>query len=233
MTCLLIVEDEKPIRDMFRFALLRTEFSLLEAEDAQSLWKVLDQQQPDLILMDWMLPDSSGIELTQRLKQDEQFAKIPIIMLTARSEEKDKIQGLNAGADDYVVKPFSPLELLARIKAVLRRTSQQNTPQVELIYEQLVINVESHQLHINEKKIDIGPKEYRLLKYFMENPNRVFSRSQLMDRIWGRNTYVEERTVDVHIRRLRRQLEPFGLDALLQTVHGSGYRFSRQTSSQK
>jgi two-component system phosphate regulon response regulator PhoB len=176
-----------------------------------------------------MLPDSSGIELTQRLKQDEQFAKIPIIMLTARSEEKDKIQGLNAGADDYVVKPFSPLELLARIKAVLRRTSQQNTPQIELIYKQLVINVESHQLHINEKKIDIGPKEYRLLKHFMENPNRVFSRSQLMDRIWGRNTYVEERTVDVHIRRLRKLLSPYDYQQQIQTVRGAGYLFSNKS----
>ena len=225
MTALLIVEDEKPIRDMFRFALLRTEFTLFEAEDAKGLWRALDQQKPDLILMDWMLPDSSGIALTTRLKQDEFTAEIPIIMLTARCEEKDKIQGLNAGADDYVVKPFSPLELVARIQAVLRR-SQKSPNKMELSCQQLVLNTLSHQLTVKGEKVALGPKEYRLLKYFMENPNRVFSRSQLMDRIWGYNTYVEERTVDVHIRRLRQVLSPWDYHKHIQTVRGAGYRFS-------
>jgi len=229
MTTLLIVEDEKPIRDMFRFALLRTEYTLSEAEDAKSLWQALDQHQPDLILMDWMLPDSSGIELTKRLKQDELTAEIPIIMLTARCEEKDKIQGLNAGADDYVVKPFSPLELLARIKAVLRR-SQKKSNKMELVHQQLIMDTLNHRLTAEGETVELGPKEYRLLKYFMENPNRVFSRSQLMDRIWGRNTYVEERTVDVHIRRLRKVLSPWSYHKHIQTVRGAGYRFSSQLS---
>jgi two-component system phosphate regulon response regulator PhoB len=227
MTTLLIVEDEKPIRDMFRFALLRTEYTLTEAEDAKSLWQALDQHQPDLILMDWMLPDSSGIELTKRLKQDELTTEIPIIMLTARCEEKDKIQGLNAGADDYVVKPFSPLELLARIKAVLRR-SQKKSNQMKLVHQQLIMDTVNHRLTAEGETVEIGPKEYRLLKHFMENPNQVFSRSQLMDRIWGRNTYVEERTVDVHIRRLRKVLAPWSYHKYIQTVRGAGYRFSSQ-----
>ena len=229
MTVLLIVEDEKPIRDMFRFALLRTEFTLFEAEDGKSLWTALDKQRPDLILMDWMLPDSTGIELTQRLKQDEFTTEIPIIMLTARCEEKDKIQGLNAGADDYVVKPFSPLELIARIQAVLRRSQKDN--KMELCYQALVLNTLNHQLTAHGEAVELGPKEYRLLKYFMENPNRVFSRSQLMNRVWGRNTYVEERTVDVHIRRLRKALSPWSYQKQIQTVRGAGYRFSNKSVS--
>lgn len=227
MPTLLIVEDEKPIRDMFRFAVLKTDFDLLEAEDGKALWDKLDQYKPDLILMDWMLPDSSGIELTKHLKQDDLTADIPIIMLTARTEERDKIEGLNAGADDYVVKPFSPLELIARIKAVLRR-SKQNDNNNELMCAELVMDTASHQVTIKGQPIDLGPKEYLLLKYFMENANQVFSRTQIMDRIWGRNTYVEDRTVDVHIGRLRKALSPSSYGSLVQTIRGVGYCLSEK-----
>lgn len=226
MPTLLIVEDEKPIRDMFRFAVLKTEFDLLEAEDGKALWHTLDQHRPDLILMDWMLPDSNGVEITKRLKNDELMADIPIIMLTARTEERDKVEGLNAGADDYVVKPFSPLELIARIRAVLRRTQKQHKDDDKLICGELIVDPTSHHVTAKGQPIDLGPKEYALLKYFMESPNQVFSRSQIMDRIWGRNTYVEDRTVDVHIGRLRKALTPAGYKDLVQTVRGTGYRFS-------
>jgi len=227
MPTLLIVEDEKPIRDMFRFAIFKTDFILLEAENGKALWEKLNTYKPDLILMDWMLPDASSIELTKRLKDDELTADIPIIMLTARTEERDKVQGLNAGADDYVVKPFSPLELIARIKAVLRR-SQKNNKKNELVCDELIMDLSSHQVTAKGESIELGPKEYLLLKYFMENANQVFSRSQIMDRIWGRNTYVEDRTVDVHIGRLRKALTPAGYSHLVQTVRGAGYRFSEK-----
>lgn len=227
MPTILIIEDEKPIRDMFRFAILKTEFKLLEAKDGKSLWEVLDKNIPDLILMDWMLPDTNGIELTKRLKQDEIYADIPIIMLTARIEERDKITGLNAGADDYVAKPFSPLELIARIKAVLRR-SQKDSHNNELRCDDLVLDTASHKVTLQNSPLELGPKEYRLLKHFMKNPNQVFTRSQLMDRLWGRNTYVEERTVDVHIGRLRKALAPWHYDTLIQTVRGAGYRLSKE-----
>lgn len=227
MPTLLIVEDEKPIRDMFRFAILKTDFSLIEAEDGKTLWEKLDQQIPDLILMDWMLPDASGIELTKRLKNDDLTADVPIIMLTARTEERDKIEGLNAGADDYVIKPFSPLELVARIQAVLRRSNKSDKKD-ELVCDALIMNLSSHQVTAKNQQVELGPKEYLLLKYFMENTNQVFSRSQIMDRIWGRNTYVEDRTVDVHIGRLRKALTPANYDYLIQTVRGSGYRFSEK-----
>lgn len=228
MPTLLIVEDEKPIRDMFRFAVLKTDFDLLEAEDGAALWAVLDKHRPDLILMDWMLPDTSGIELTKRLKDDELTADIPIIMLTARTEERDKVEGLNAGADDYVVKPFSPLELIARIHAVLRRSKKDNKNKDELVCNDLIMDLVSHQVTVKGTTIDLGPKEYLLLKYFMENANQVFSRSQIMDRIWGRNTYVEDRTVDVHIGRLRKALATVDYSHLIQTVRGAGYRFSEK-----
>lgn len=227
MPTLLIVEDDKPIRDMFRFAILKTDFVLLEAENGRALWEKLDIHQADLILMDWMLPDASGIELTKQLKNDDLTADIPIIMLTARIEERDKVEGLNAGADDYVVKPFSPLELIARIKAVLRR-SQKDNKKNELICDELIMDLANHQVMAKNDPIELGSKEYLLLKYFMENANQVLSRSQIMDRIWGRNTYVEDRTVDVHIGRLRKALASAGYSHLVQTVRGAGYRFSEK-----
>jgi two-component system phosphate regulon response regulator PhoB len=180
---------------------------------------------PDLVLIDWMLPDMSGLELTRALKRDKDTQEVPVIMLTARAEEQDKVMGLEGGADDYVTKPFSPRELLARINAVLRRTNHGATEEV-VAAEGLVLDVASHRVSVDDKTVPLGPTEYRLLSFFMTHTERVYSRSQLLDRVWGGNVYVEERTVDVHIRRLRKALEPFGYDRFIQTVRGSGYRFS-------
>jgi two-component system phosphate regulon response regulator PhoB len=180
---------------------------------------------PDLILLDWMLPGMSGLDFARRLRRDEMTREIPIIMLTARGEENDRVNGLDAGVDDYVVKPFSTRELLARIKAVMRR-SQSETEQGTVELGGLKIDGPAHRVYAGDRPVPIGPTEYRLLYFFMTHPERVYSRGQLLDHVWGGNVYVEERTVDVHIRRLRKTLEPFALDALVQTVRGSGYRFS-------
>jgi len=179
------------------------------------------------VLLDWMLPGASGIEFARRLKRDELTSDVPIVMLTARGEEEDKVSGLEAGADDYVTKPFSPRELMARIKAVLRRTS----PEVEspvLDVAGLKLDQESYRVTAADEPLDIGPTEFRLLAFFMRHPDRVYTRTQLLDRVWGQNAYVEERTVDVHILRLRKALAPSGYDALIQTVRGVGYRLSAQ-----
>ncbi|NNM62733.1 MAG: phosphate regulon transcriptional regulator PhoB [Steroidobacteraceae bacterium] len=222
---ILIVEDEKPIRDLIAFGLRRAGYEVLEAEDCRAARARLVDQRPDLMLVDWMLPDMSGLELTRALKRDKESEDIPVIMLTARAEEQDKVGGLEGGADDYVTKPFSPRELLARIQAVLRRASPGGGEDVVEI-EDLRLDDASHRVSTGEREIPLGPTEYRLLHFFMTHPERVFSRGQLLDRIWGGNTYVEERTVDVHIRRLRKALEPFGREHLVQTVRGSGYRLS-------
>jgi two-component system phosphate regulon response regulator PhoB len=185
----------------------------------------ISEELPDLILLDWMLPGISGIDLARRLKRDDYTKDVPIIMLTARGEEDDKIGGLEAGADDYVTKPFSPRELVARIRAVLRRASPEEGDQ-PLVAEGLTLDPASHRVSAGEKAVDMGPTEFRLLNFFMSHPDRVYSRSQLLDRVWGRNAYVEERTVDVHILRLRKALGPYGYDRFVQTVRGAGYRFS-------
>ena len=222
---ILIVEDEKPIRDLVAFGLRRAGYEVSEAEDCRSARASLVDQRPDLVLVDWMLPDMSGLELTRSLKRDKETEDIPVIMLTARAEEQDKVGGLEGGADDYVTKPFSPRELLARIQAVMRRASPAGGEDV-LEFEGLRLDDSSHRVSAGDAEVALGPTEYRLLHFFMTHPERVFGRGQLLDRVWGGNTYVEERTVDVHIRRLRRALEPFALDRLVQTVRGSGYRFS-------
>ncbi len=222
---ILIVEDEKPIRDLVAFGLRRAGYEVSEAEDCRSARASLVDQRPDLVLVDWMLPDMSGLELTRSLKRDKETEDIPVIMLTARAEEQDKVGGLEGGADDYVTKPFSPRELLARIQAVMRRASPAGGDDV-LEFEGLRLDDSSHRVSAGDAEVALGPTEYRLLHFFMTHPERVFGRGQLLDRVWGGNTYVEERTVDVHIRRLRRALEPFALDRLVQTVRGSGYRFS-------
>ncbi len=222
---ILIVEDEKPIRDLVAFGLRRAGYEVSEAEDCRSARASLVDQRPDLMLVDWMLPDMSGLELTRSLKRDKETEDIPVIMLTARAEEQDKVGGLEGGADDYVTKPFSPRELLARIQAVMRRASPAGGEDV-LEFEGLRLDDSSHRVSAGDAEVALGPTEYRLLHFFMTHPERVFGRGQLLDRVWGGNTYVEERTVDVHIRRLRRALEPFALDRLVQTVRGSGYRFS-------
>ncbi|MFO1357189.1 phosphate regulon transcriptional regulator PhoB [Plasticicumulans sp.] len=225
---ILIVEDEQPIREMITFALGAAGYTTVEAADARAALALIAERVPDLILLDWMLPGASGLELARRLKKDELTRDVPVIMLTARAEEEDKIHGLESGADDYVTKPFSPRELAARIKAVLRRGSGQGSDEA---FEADGLRLEplSHRVTAREQTVDIGPTEYRLLEFFMSHPERVYSRSQLLDRVWGSNVYVEERTVDVHIRRLRKVLEPSGHDVLIQTVRGTGYRFSTRT----
>jgi len=222
---ILIVEDEKPIRDMIAFGLRRAGFDVCEAEDSMSARASIADHRPDLLLVDWMLPDQSGLELTRAIKRSKDTEDMPVIMLTARADEHDKVTGLEGGADDYVTKPFSPRELLARINAVLRRSSVAAGGET-LEASGLVLDPASHRVTADGQTVSLGPTEYRLLNFFMEHPERVYSRSQVLDRVWGGNVYVEERTVDVHIRRLRKALEPFGREALIQTVRGAGYRFS-------
>ncbi len=222
---ILVVEDEQPIREMIGFALGNAGYEVREAADAREAQTVIVDGLPDLILLDWMLPGLNGIDYARRLKKDDLTHDIPIIMLTARAEEEDKVHGLESGADDYVTKPFSPRELVARIKAVLRRSSPASEHEI-LEANGLQLDVASHRVMVSDKVLEIGPTEYKLLEFFMSHPERVYSRSQLLDRVWGSNVYVEERTVDVHIRRLRKTLEPSGHDGLVQTVRGAGYRFS-------
>lgn len=226
METILLVEDEQPIRQMLNFALSRAGYRTVEAGDAGQAHRILMDMQPDLILMDWMLPDTSGVELIRQLKQDEFNRHIPIIMLTAKSSENDKITGLDSGADDYVSKPFSPKELIARIKAVLRRNTSRQAEHEILSAKQLQLDKSSHRVTINNDPVELGPTEFRLLNFLMEHPERVFSRATLLDHVWGRSTYVEERTVDVHILRLRKSLAPWQYGTLIQTVRGVGYRFS-------
>ena len=222
---ILVVEDERPIREMVAFGLRRAGFEVVEAEDTREARARIADRRPDLVLVDWMLPDMSGLELTRALKKDKDMRDVPIIMLTARAEEQDKVSGLEGGADDYVTKPFSPRELLARINAVLRRT--QSSAKDEVVSAGgLSLDAAGHRVMVGEATVPLGPTEYRLLSFFMTHPERVYSRGQLLDRVWGGNVYVEERTVDVHIRRLRKALEGFDCDKFIQTVRGAGYRFS-------
>src|SRR5690606_30282161 len=222
---ILIVEDERPIREMIAFGLRRGGFEVREAADVREARASIANDRPDLVLIDWMLPDLSGLELTRTLKRDKDTRDVPIIMLTARSEEQDKVMGLDSGADDYVTKPFSPRELLARINAVLRRSAGGDGADL-VEAEGLVLDTAGHRVTADGEVVQLGPTEYRLLAFFMAHAERVYSRAQLLDRVWGGNVYVEERTVDVHIRRLRKALEAFEYDRFIQTVRGSGYRFS-------
>jgi two-component system, OmpR family, phosphate regulon response regulator PhoB len=222
---ILIVEDEAAIADMVVFALKRAGFEAVAALDSSYAQSAIMEKVPDLILLDWMLPGLSGVEYARRLRRDELTRDIPVIMLTARGEESDRVLGLESGADDYVVKPFSTRELIARIKAVLRRSSAMGDEEtIEL--GGLKLDAASHRIFAHDKPIPMGPTEYRLLAFFMTHAERVYTRTQLLDNVWGGNVYVEERTVDVHIRRLRKTLEPFGFDNFIQTVRGAGYRFS-------
>ena len=222
---ILIIEDEESIRDMVAFALRKADMQSVHAADASAALLAIAESIPDLILLDWMLPGTSGMELARRLRKDDIAREIPIIMLTARGEETDRVAGLDAGVDDYVVKPFSTRELIARIKAVLRRShGDDGTGTIEL--GGLRIDGPAHRVFASGAAVAIGPTEYRLLHFFMTHAERVYSRAQLLDHVWGGSVYVEERTVDVHIRRLRKTLEPWQLDTMLQTVRGSGYRLS-------
>jgi two-component system phosphate regulon response regulator PhoB len=222
---ILIVDDEPAIRDMVAFALRKAEYEPIQAGDAREAQAAIADRLPDLILLDWMLPGISGIELARRLRREGLTREVPIIMLTARGEENDRVSGLDAGVDDYVVKPFSSRELLARIKAVMRRT-RGDAEDGSVALGGLRIDGAAHRVFAGDNAVTIGPTEYRLLHFFMTHPERVYSRAQLLDHVWGGNVYVEERTVDVHIRRLRKTLEPHRLEGLVQTVRGSGYRFS-------
>ena len=225
MNTILLVEDEKPIRSMLDFALKKAGYQTLEAEDASQTRVLLENNEPDLILMDWMLPDASGVDIIRTLKSQDSTRQIPIIMLTAKTEESNKISGLNAGADDYVTKPFSPKELIARIQAVLRRSKLDTEEEDILRVGKLEIDKLSHRVTLAGEILDLGPTEYRLLLFFAEHPERVFSRENLLNQVWSRSPYVEERTVDVHILRLRRALAIEGYDNTVQTVRGIGYRF--------
>jgi two-component system, OmpR family, phosphate regulon response regulator PhoB len=226
-TRILVVEDEQPIRDLIAFGLRRAGCDVALAEHSQSALASVGDRRPDLILVDWMLPDMSGLELVRQLRRDANTRDIPIVMLTARADEADKVAGLESGADDYVTKPFSARELIARIQAVLRRSAPAgNSERVEV--EGLTLDQAGHRVLANGHSVSLGPTEYRLLAFLMTHPDRVYSRGQLLDRVWGGNVYVEERTVDVHIRRLRKSLEQSGFDRFVQTVRGAGYRFSAQ-----
>jgi two-component system phosphate regulon response regulator PhoB len=227
-TPILVVEDEDAVRELITVTLQGAGYRVLEAADAETAQRLLGDSMPGLVLLDWMLPKMNGLEFTRWLKRDDSLRELPIIMLTARGEEANKVQGLEAGVDDYVTKPFSTRELLARIKAVMRRSGT-DTAELVSIDKGLQIDLTQHRVSANEQPVAVGPTEFRLLHFFMTHPERVYSRTQLLDQVWGRNVYIEERTVDVHIRRLRKALEPFGFDNLVQTVRGVGYRFSAQT----
>ena len=225
---ILVVEDERAIRDMIAFALKRAGYSVREAEDSRTAREALADRLPDLMLVDWMLPDMSGLELTRAVKRDRHTRELPIIMLTARAEEGDKVTGLENGADDYITKPFSPRELVARIGAVLRRAGTVGLNQV-LEFEGLKLDQEGQRITINDQVLPLARTEFRMLEFFMSRPERVFSREQLIARLWGSDTSVEDRTIDVCVRRLRMALEPYGMDRYIQTVRSAGYRFSNKS----
>jgi two-component system phosphate regulon response regulator PhoB len=225
MDTILIVDDEPDIREVIRFALEDAEFRVLEAEHAAQAHRLLTTETPDLLLLDWMLPGQSGLEMAQQIKLNPKTRRVPIIMVSARGTEDDRVRGLNSGVDDYISKPFSPREMVARVNAVLRR-SRPEEPTETIEFGGLCIDHLSHRVSIGDHSLDVAPTEYRLLRFFMTHPDHAYSRSQLLDQVWGDQTFVEVRTVDVHIRRLRKALEATGHDQLLQTVRGIGYRFS-------
>jgi two-component system phosphate regulon response regulator PhoB len=226
---ILVVDDEAPIRMMLIQALVRSGFEVEEAADGNEALNKIADSMPDLLLLDWMMPGMTGINLVQKLRRNDVSRELPIIMLTAKVEESDRVKGLEWGVDDYVLKPFSPRELIARINAVLRRS---NPAEEDGVIEQGLLRLDagSHRVTIDSNLVELGPTEFKLLRFFMNNPDKVFSRNQLLDRVWSRGSYIEERTVDVHIRRLRKSLEPFAIEGYLQTVRGTGYRFSANKS---
>ncbi len=222
---ILIVEDEAAIREMLGYTLMKEGYACLEAADVEQARAIILNDRPDLVLLDWMLPGVSGIDYARRLRNDSDTRDIPIIMLTAKGEEADKVRGLDTGVDDYVTKPFSTRELLARLRAVLRRYAPDGQQGI-IETGGLVLDSDTYRVTANDQIIEISPTEFKLLHFFITHPERVYSRAQLLDHVWGQNIYVEERTVDVHIRRLRKTLEPFGYDKYIQTVRSVGYRFS-------
>ncbi|NHB97097.1 phosphate regulon transcriptional regulator PhoB [Photorhabdus stackebrandtii] len=222
---ILVVEDEAPIREMVCFVLEKNGYQPVEAEDYDSALACLSEPYPDLVLLDWMIPGGSGLQIIKQMKRDNNVRDIPVMMLTARGEEEDRVRGLEVGADDYITKPFSPKELVARVKAVLRRISPMVMEDI-IEMDGLILDATSHRVTSQDLALDMGPTEFKLLHFFMTHPERVYSREQLLNYVWGANVYVEDRTVDVHIRRLRKVLEIGGHDKMVQTVRGTGYRFS-------
>ncbi len=220
---ILFVEDDDDIREMTATALEQADFTVIAVSSAEKGLKRVKLHIPDIFIIDWMLPGISGVEMTKRLRNEDATSEIPIILLTARNDEDDIVSALNSGVDDYITKPFSPRELIARIKALLRRSG--NSPKIKI--GKLCLDSESHRLLIEDKEVKIGPTEYRLLEFLLNHPEKVYSREQLLDRVWGRGIYVEERTVDVHILRLRKLLAPYGLQKMIQTVRSAGYRLSK------
>jgi len=228
MPTILVLEDEKALRDMLAFSLVRAGYQVLKARDCSTAKALISESIPDLLISDWMLPGQSGLEVVKELRSDESLKELPIIMLTAKSDEDEKILGLEVGADDYITKPFSKRELLARVKAQLRRAPAKDDSSLTL--GELSINFASHEVILAGENIHLGPTEYRLLEYFLTHQNRVYSREHLLNRIWRNNSEVDERTVDVHIRRLRKALAVAGYDKFINTVRGSGYRFTYQSN---
>ncbi|MBL09493.1 MAG: phosphate regulon transcriptional regulatory protein PhoB [Acidiferrobacteraceae bacterium] len=226
---ILVVEDDQAIREMLRFVLQQKHFDILEAENAEQALRLIHDRSPSLILLDWMLPGMSGVDLARKLKEVQETSNLPIIMITAKGEEEDMVRGLDSGADDYVTKPFSPRELVARIRAVLRRAVPHKNDEPVGI-RGLMLDPTTHRVTIEEELVEMGPTEFRLLHFFMTHQDRVYSRSQLLDWVWGTNSYVEERTVDVYVRRLRKVLELEQYDKMLQTIRGVGYRFSQHAA---
>lgn len=222
---ILVIDDEPAIRDMLQIALDAAGFKVGLAEDAKQAYPIIIDTPPDLILLDWMMPGTSGIELLRRLRRDE--INVPVIMLTAKVEEASKISGLDSGADDYIAKPFSPRELVSRVKAILRRTSEESMKEV-IFAGALKLNQLNRRVNIGDTLVSLGPTEYKLLQFFLTHQDRVYTRDQILDNVWGRNVYLDERTVDVHIRRLRRAISIAGHENYVQTVRGAGYRFSIQ-----
>ena len=225
MPSILVVEDEPAILELIKVNLVDAGYDVKAAEDAEAAHEALKQELPDLVLLDWMLPGQSGLALARELRGDARTRELPIIMVTARSEEGDKVAGLEAWVDDYVTKPFSPRELKARIKAVLRRRAPE-AAQEPLEAGPLKLDPLTHRVTVAGRPVTLGPTEFRLLRFLLARPERVHSRSQLLDHVWGDHVYIEERTIDVHIRRLRLALTPFGADALIETVRGTGYRLA-------
>ena len=228
---ILVVDDEIAIRDMVGLALQQAGMSCDKAASAHEARAMLESKRPDLILLDWMMPGLSGVDWLRDLRRNQTEEPIPVIMVTARTDEEDLVRGLDAGADDYITKPFSTNELLARIRAVLRRQCIEGEAQTLKVGE-LIMDVEAHRIWAGEMHLELGPTEYRLLHFFMSNRNRVFSRPQILDHVWGTDKYIEERTVDVHIRRLRKGLESIGQHELVQTVRGAGYRFGVEKNAE-
>ena len=224
---ILVVDDETSIREMLVISLESAGYNVLQAENAKTAHSLVLDKHPDLILLDWMMPVTTGLELLRRLKRDEMTDHIPVIMLTAKAEESSKISGLDSGADDYIAKPFSPRELLSRVKAILRRESREELKDT-IVVGDLEFDPLEHRISIAGNLINLAPTEFRLLQFFLTHQERVYSRDQILDYVWGKNVYLDERTVDVHIRRLRKAISVAGHDEYVQTVRGAGYRFSTQ-----